>query len=392
MRDSKIVTLQGFYLFAFLGMGSFLPLLSVYLKEVEKLDGSQIGLIMSLGPIVMMFFQPIWGMVSDYTQAPTRVLALTTFLTGIAGLGYTIFDSYHLFIVIAILVAIFQSAIIPVSDSISLKYATKVKYKYGNIRLYGSLGFGIAVFVMGKLSESIGPSVIFYSLLITLTLASILALIAPSERQTVKVEIIKGMRQLFSYKEYVLFLGVTFTIFAPNLANNTFFGLFVEESGGTYAAIGIAFMVAVFMEIPFMRWSGSFIDRYGYLMVIILAGTVSLARWFLYFFEPSMSIIYLSTIMQGFSLGLFIPAGLQYIKKVAPDHVEASAVTIYAAVGTGLGNWFCTIIGGYLYEYFTIYAVYLFFGLLAFLGIILTFVLYQNERVLNSETPIVKTS
>jgi MFS transporter, PPP family, 3-phenylpropionic acid transporter len=388
----QIMTLQGFYLFAFFGVGSLFPLLSVYLSEVEKLNGSQIGLIMSLGPIIMIFFQPIWGMVCDYTQTPTRVLTITVLFTGTAGIGYLVFDQFNWFIVTAIAIAIFQSAIVPVSDSITLKYTSKVNYSYGNVRLFGSLGFGLAVFVMGKLSESsLGPRVIFYAFLISLTFASVLAWLAPRERQTARVDLKKGVKKLFVYKKYILFLAITFMIFAPNLSNNTYFGLFVEDSGGTYTGIGIAFMLAVCMEIPFMRMSGRWIQRYGLLSVILFASVASLGRWILYFFEPSMTIIYLSTVIQGFSLGLFIPAGLQYIKKIAPINMEATAVTFYAAVGNGIGNWFCTFVGGYLYEFFNIFTVYLFFGGLAFIGVILTLILIRTEKAYSSKIQIAKS-
>ncbi|WNB92530.1 MFS transporter [Bacillus sp. NEB1478] len=387
----QIMTLQGFYLFAFFGVGSLFPLLSVYLSKVENLNGSQIGLIMSLGPIIMIFLQPIWGMICDYTQEPTKVLTITVLFTGVAGIGYLVFDQLNWFIATAIAIAIFQSAIIPVSDSITLKYTGKINYSYGNIRLFGSLGFGLAVFVMGKLSESnLGPKVIFYSFLLALLVASVLSWLAPKERQISKVNLREGVKKLFIYKKYILFLAITFMIFAPNLSNNTYFGLLVEDSGGRYAGIGIAFMLAVCMEIPFMRMSGRWIQRYGILSVILLAGIASLGRWILYYFEPNMTIIYLSTVIQGFSVGLFIPAGLQYIKQIAPLNMEATAVTFYAAVGNGIGNWFCTFIGGYLYEFYSINVVYLFFSGLAFIGVILTIILIQSENAYAKTNQIAK--
>lgn len=87
---------------------------------------------------------------------------------------------YSLLFLTAILIAIFQSAIIPESVSISIKYAAKVHYNYGNIRLFGSLGFGIAVFVMGRLSEYT-PTVIFYAYFKSLTIASLLAFRLPKD-------------------------------------------------------------------------------------------------------------------------------------------------------------------------------------------------------------------
>lgn len=101
--------LKGFYLFAFLGTGSMIPLLSMYLTKEQHLSGSQVGLIMSLGPIVMIFFQPFWGMLSDYTQKTKGLLAVCTSITGIIGLAYIAFDSFPLFILIAACFAAFQT-------------------------------------------------------------------------------------------------------------------------------------------------------------------------------------------------------------------------------------------------------------------------------------------
>jgi MFS transporter, PPP family, 3-phenylpropionic acid transporter len=374
-----LLSLQGFYLLSFLGMGSITPLLSVYLMEVEHLTGTQIGMILSLGPIMMIIFQPIWGIVSDVTNEPPKVLTITTFMAGIFGFGYLVFHQYSFILLTAILVAIFQSAIIPVSDSISIKFATKINYNYGNIRLFGSLGFGIAVFVMGRLSE-FTPTVIFYSFFLTLTIASILAFRLPKETTSAKNHLLEGMKELFVMKKFIIFLFITFLIFGPNLANNFYFGLFVNELGGSYTGIGFAFLIAVLSEIPFMRLSGRWIDKYGILPIAAIAGSIAMVRWFFYFLEPSLIWVYASAIIQGLSIGLFIPAGLQYIRNITPIHITATAVTIYSAIGNGLGNWFSTFLGGIIYDKYSIFEVYLFFGALSILGVLLTLWLMKEDK------------
>ncbi|MEH7526614.1 MFS transporter, partial [Bacillus sp. JJ1503] len=84
----NILSMQGFYLLTFFGVGSLYPLLSVYLSEVEHLNGYQIGTIMSISPIIMIFFQPLWGMVSDKLNAPIKILTVTTLIAGIFSLGF----------------------------------------------------------------------------------------------------------------------------------------------------------------------------------------------------------------------------------------------------------------------------------------------------------------
>ncbi|CAH0347149.1 MULTISPECIES: MFS transporter [unclassified Bacillus (in: firmicutes)] len=377
----NLLNLQGYYLFSFFALGSLTPLLSVYLSEVEKLNGYQIGTIMSVGPVIMIVFQPLWGMFCDWTGKPTKILSITTLLAGVFALGYLFFDQYYLILGVAVLFGIFQSAMIPVSDSISLQYTSKVKANYGNIRLFGSLGFGIAVFIMGRLSETdLGPTVIFYATFIALTIGSLLALRLPKENESAKLKITHGIKELFRIKRFLIFLAVTFLIFGPNLANNVYYGLFVEARGGTYTGIGIAFLLAVLSEIPFMRIAGSWIRKLGLLPIALIAGIASLVRWIFYVTQPGLEIIYATSIIQGFSLGLFIPAGLQYIRRITPQHITVTAVTVYSAIGNGLGNWFSTFTGGIILEKMDIYSVYLFFGILSLMGILLTLWLIKMEK------------
>ncbi|MGV2938689.1 MFS transporter [Mesobacillus sp. LC4] len=375
----NIFTLQGFYLFVFFGIGSLFPLLSVYLSEVENLNGYQIGLILSIGPVIMIFFQPFWGMLADMKNSHNALLTLTTLVTGVAALGYIFLDGFVLFMIIATTLAMFQSAIIPLSDSISLKYTSKMGVNYGNVRLFGSLGFGLAVFAMGRLSEW-NPQVIFYAFFLTLLISAAISMKMPKEPTGRPTGLFAGMKELIQMKKFLIFLGVTFMIFGPNLANNFYFSLFVEDRGGTYTGIGLAFLIAVLSEIPFMRVAGSWIRRIGLLQVALIAAIVSLVRWIFYFTEPSLSLVYASAVIQGFSLGLFIPAGLQYIRDITPLHITATAVTIYSAIGNGLGNWFFTFFGGIVFEEFSIYGVYLFFAALTLMGVLLTVWLIKDEK------------
>ncbi|WNS73499.1 MFS transporter [Bacillus sp. DTU_2020_1000418_1_SI_GHA_SEK_038] len=375
----NILSMQGFYLLTFFGVGSLYPLLSVYLSEVEHLNGYQIGTIMSISPIIMIFFQPLWGMVSDKLNAPIKILTATTFIAGFFALGYITFNGYYWIFIIATCVAIFQSAIIPISDSLSIKYTSKVKVNYGNVRLFGSLGFGLAVFIMGRLSEW-NPKIIFISFFASLLIASVLALKMPSESASKNQNLLSGVKEILVHKRFLIFLGITFLIFGPNLANNNYFGLFIENRGGTYTGIGIAFLIAVLSEIPFMKAAGSWIHRFGLLQIATLAGAVSLIRWLLYFMEPSLWFIYATAVIQGFSIGLFIPAGLQYIRDITPVHITATAITLYSAIGNGLGNWFSTFVGGIIYEEFNINSLYLFFSVLSILGIILNLWLLKEEK------------
>lgn len=370
-----------FYFFTFFGFGSLFPLLSVYLKNEVGLSGTQIGTIMSISPIVMIFVQPLWGMISDYTRKPVTVLAVALVGTAFIGLIYASVHQYMWIVVVAALLAFMQSAIVPLSDSITLNYVQKTEGNYGSIRLWGAIGFAVSVLVGGWLSETFSLGIIFYVFAFILLLSAGLAWKLPRESQPMRVEIGQGMAQLFKIPTFVLFLVVTFLVFGPIYANNFYFGVFVKEMGGTLTGVGFAFLLAAGSEAPFMKIADRLIRRYGMLSILGFAAAISALRWFFYYFEPPLTLIYATTVAQGFSVGLFIPAALQYVRDISPDGVRVTAVSLYSAVGNGLGSWFCTFVGGYILERGHVGDVYLFFSLLTFVGLaILGMIVMINRK------------
>nr|WP_205188880.1 MFS transporter [Metabacillus iocasae] len=379
-KTSLKVVFISYYFLIFFGIGGLFPLLSVYLSDVVKLSGTQVGIIMSISPVVMIFAQPLWGIISDYTQQPRLVLTITLLCTGIAGFLFSLTTDYYVFVLLSALLAFFQSSLIPISDSITLNYVQKVHGDYGSIRLWGAIGFAISVLTVGRLAEVFGLHVIFYVFAIILVLASYLARYLPKESQTMQVRLRDGVSQLVKMPKFVLFLVITFLIFGPIYANNFYFGLYITDIGGTLTGVGLAFLFAAGSEAPFMKVAKAWISRFGMLHILLLSAFISGVRWLFYFMEPPLGAVYATTVAQGFSVGLFIPAALQYVRDLAPVHVRVTAVSIYAAVGNGLGSWFCTFFGGLILETYTTSTVYGFFGLLTFLGCALTLLLRNIEQ------------
>ncbi|RSK28226.1 MFS transporter [Bacillus sp. HMF5848] len=358
-----------FYFFVFFGTGALFPLLSVYLDDYIGLTGTQIGVVMSITPIISIVVQPLWGMIADITGKPQVILVTVMLMSAFIGFFYANVTAYGIIFIMAVLLAVFQSAIVPISDSIALSYVQRVKGNYGNIRLWGAIGFATAVLVAGRLSELIGANMIFYAFIITIVISASIAWFLPRERQSVSVNVFKGVSQLIKTPQYVLFLATTFLVFGPIYANNFYFGIFIKDIGGTLTGIGLAFFLAAGSEAPFMKFSKNLIQRFSLEKTLLVAAAISALRWLFYFTEPSLILVYATTVAQGFSVGLFIPAALQFVRDAAPKTVQVTAVTMYTAVGNGLGSWFCTFIGGVILDKYGIMPVYLLFASLTVAGL-----------------------
>jgi PPP family 3-phenylpropionic acid transporter len=359
-----------YYFVVFFGLGALFPLLGVYLKEYVHLSGVQVGNIMSIGPVIMIFAQPLWGMLCDYTQRPRQILLLTLLVTAGMAFLYSMTVVYPLLLLIAVLLAFGQSGVIPVSDSITLSYVQRVGGNYGAIRLYGALGYAAAVLISGKATDYFGVHVIFYIFTFVWIMAALLTGLLPKQGTPLRANIIEGAKTLLKKREFAVFLVCTFLIFGPSQASNTYLGLLISELGGTMTGIGFAFLLAAGSEAPFMRMAAYWIQKAGMNRILILAASVSALRWLLYFFEPPLAIIYATTISQGISVGLFIPTALQYVRDMTPPSMQSTAVSLYATAGGGVGAWFCTFIGGFLLDRFGIQSVYLAYFILTMGGLL----------------------
>lgn len=378
--------IQMFYFFTFFSFGALFPLLSVFLEEEKGLNHTQIGIVIAALPLVTIFIQPIWGMISDYTRRPKKLLMIAALAASILGWFYPVLQVFPVLLIGIISIAIFQSGIVPLSDSLSLNFVQKNGKEYGNIRLWGAVGFAVSVFILGRVTEATGSlDLIFYFFSSGLLLCLIALLQFPKRADEVSVSFRAGLKVLVRQKPFLLFLVSNFLIFGPVLANNYYFGTFILSVGGTLSGVGIAFLLAAGSEAPFMKFSQQVINRFGVLYVIMISAFVSCGRWFLYFFEPSSEVVYATTIVQGISVGLYIPAALILVRELAPDNVRATAVGLYSAVGNGLGNAFFTFIGGVLIDLWSVTGMYGFFSGMTFIGILLVMVVSRWTNLSSKE-------
>ncbi|PAD33947.1 MFS transporter [Terribacillus saccharophilus] len=367
---------QYFYLAAFLSNGSLFPLLAVFLQEEKQLDPVLVGLIVAAIPLVNTVMEPVWGLLSDYTQKPLRLLAVALAAAAALAFIYLFYDHYALLLIGMLAIAVFQAAVIPLSDSMALSFVEQHKLVYGNIRLWGAIGFAVASFLLGYITDFVGTvDVIFiaYGLFLLLALPA-LRKFPRKGYDIARVSMKEGLRTLRKNKPFMLFLVSNFLIFGPILANNFYFGTFILAAGGTLSAVGIAFFLGAGSEAPFMKLAHLIIRKMSILHVVILSAAVSGARWVLYMFDPSLTVIFITTIIQGLSIGLYVPAALLYIRSAAPSSVQATAIALYSAVGTGLGNALFNLMGGMILEVATVYHMYALFAATTFIGVGILFI------------------
>ncbi|WP_419877787.1 MFS transporter [Brevibacillus centrosporus] len=368
----RYVSFCALYLFIYYGFGAFSPLITQYYKSIH-LTGTQIGMISAVAPVVSIVAQPMWGMICDRFQIRKAVLLGTLLASGLVGLLFTAVSTYAFVFLLYILLSFFQSAIIPVSDSLTLNYTKKHQLQFGDIRMWGAVGFALAAFVTGLFVERWGPSVLFISYCLALITALLFLMRLPgevTESSRFTVSIFKGMKQLLRIPRFSLFLLASFCMFGAVNANNIWFSLYYQEIGGTVAGVGLAFLLFAGSEAPFMKLAGYFVRRWGIETTLLGAAIFSAIRWFWYSSAPSTTAVLLIFFIQGVSVGFYLATAAQFVRENTPASLQVTALAVFFSVGSGLGTMLCNLLAGWIKDEFSTLAIYLFFGVVTTLGIL----------------------
>ena len=127
------------------------------------------------------------------------------------------------FLVLTIIVfALFSSPIVPLLDSFALKTAARNERSYGDLRLWGSIGWAISTVFIGWLIERLGIYWLFYGYIVFMTFALIISFFQPRQQSVSKSSIWSGIKDLLSNKTYILFLLSVFLLVVSSSGVLTF--------------------------------------------------------------------------------------------------------------------------------------------------------------------------
>ena len=366
--------------FTFFGaLGIFFPYYSLYLKENAGLSGTQLGLILSVMPLVGIIAQPFWGQVADRTGARSRVVA---FLSMVAAVGFVLLGlapGFVLILLAAIFLAFFSTPIIPLSVSVALAaFRHSGPHAYGFARSWGTVGFLASVLIFPLALDRVqqwrglgpvpgGPSepglgVMFLGTAAVVLLASALALALPREG-IVSLRAARGewrtllrsgpMRRLlfFSFSAYLFVTGPMGLL-----------PVYVRAQGGTLETVQTMWILMLVVEIPLILCTGMGLQRIGargLLAAGVLAGGV---RWTVCGLTANPYWIYPVQTLHGVMVTGLMMGGPLYVERVAPGRLRSTAQGLVAMVGLGLGGIASNTAAGWILDHAGANAPYLIGG------------------------------
>ncbi len=358
---------SGFYLLLFSGMGVFTTVLPIYLHDLG-LNKQAIGIVMAAGPIAAIIAPPLWGYTADRMQNKQRVLALCLAGTLVSSLLLNQFPVTWLLFISYFVYNFFQSGTSPIADSLVI--CSLGSRCYGNIRLWGSIGFAGGALLCGEVLGFVHSSRLLLLYFIMGLFTLLFTTLLPTE--TVKTSsgelFMRDVYNLISKRQFLLVMVIVFLVIAPYGAYSSFLGLYLKEIGATPFQIGLAWMIAALAEVPLFAWGGGWIRPHRAWSLLGLGAIIFGLRWLAYGMWGNPTTILLLQLLQCLSFGLFFLVSVQLVNWLSPKELKAVGQTVFSSVSFGLSFAVGNFLGGYLANAYGLGVMFIWAGLLALTG------------------------
>jgi MFS transporter, PPP family, 3-phenylpropionic acid transporter len=336
--------------------GTFLP---VYLHNAA-FSQEQIGMLFSLGPLVAMFGQPVWGVLGD--RAKTKNSVLRWLLIG-SGVSILLFPLSHQFFYLLVLICVFtffQTSIFAISDAITLEELERhPTWSFGWVRLGGTIGFAVMSLVFGIAAKSyIGTMFPVYAV----TMAAGLLFLwrfPPAANRPVNI-MGKRFRELFRNGRLMFYLGINFVVQITLGYYYAFFPIYFKEMGGDSALLGWSMVISSLSEIPFLLFSGKIFKRIPISIILIVAALASSIRWFLFTVITNPFWILPVQVLHGLIFIVLFVTLATFINCEVPAEWKASGQTLNGLLSLGAARIIGSFLGGIMSSAYGMRQVFLY--------------------------------
>ena len=340
------------------------PYLPLWLKEVG-LGVFDIGLLIAVQSATRLFAPYAWGAISDRTGERVKLLRIGAAVALLASIGL-FFNFGFAWLATVLLVMFTHTSAMTAMNEAAMSHLVSTggafdARRYGRMRLWGSLGFLVTVFMAGAWFEHFGIG--HFPMWTTLTLG--IVLIAASRLPDLKEAPHPHETQpaiwpvLRSPPVRWLFASIFFHVLA-HMSVYVFLSLYLDGLGYSKTVIGMLWAVSVVAEIAWFftqsRWL-HVLSLGGWLL--LCAGVTVLRMGITATSAAMLPLLVLAQLLHAVTFAAHHAVCIALITQHFPGRLRGRGQALYTVIGYGFPGVLGSLGGGWLSTHYGIAPVFI---------------------------------
>ena len=299
------------------------------------LGPAEIAWVLALPHLVRVFAPAAWGWVADRSGAHRGIVvfscavnvacfAALPYANGLAAIAWLIGVT-----------SLLSAAALPLVEGITLGALASQPGRYGPIRLWGSIGFIIAVLGGGAWLDLRSVETLPMALLASCLLTFVAALLLPAQgappaRKSANLQWTPAAAHL---------LGAGFCMAVAHGALYAFFTLHLQNEGYSGSLIGLLWTLGVLAEIVVFLALPALFHRHALSTLLLVSFAIAVLRFLAIGWGASLLwLLLIAQLLHAATFGSFHAAALAVVHRIFPGHAQARGQTWFSSLSYGAGG------------------------------------------------------
>jgi len=344
--------LSGFYLFYFASLGALIPFWGLYLKHLGY-DASDIGVMMGVILGTKIISPNIWGWIADHTGKRMAIVRFGSLAAAVMFAGVLFHQGYWWLFMVMLAFSFFWNAALPQFEATTFTHLGEQTHRYSSIRLWGSIGFIIAVWGLGLVLDETGMQIFPWVLLVLFAGIWVFSLLVPENAAGHLPLAHEPLKQVLKKPHVFGLLVACFLMQASHGPYYTFYSIYMQEYQYDLDFIGFLWALGVIAEVAIFIVMHKLVPRYGLRYLLILSLWLAALRWLIIGLFPQYTwVMVLSQLFHAATFGIYHAVAIQLIHIYFSGRHQGKGQALYSSLSFGAGGAVGSFYSGYTWELF----------------------------------------
>lgn len=365
--------LSAYYFFYFAFVGAFSPYFTLYLQDLS-FSATDIAILMSLMQVMRVLAPNLWSWLAEHTGLRLPIVRLSA-LMSVAGFAIFFFtESFTGIFVGMALMAFFWSASLPLVETLTFAHLGREGHRYGSIRVWGSVGFIVAVLALGYVLDHVPIRGVLWAIVMILVGILVCAVLMPDARVAAPGRAVISLGATLRNPAVQALLWACFLMSAAHGVLYVFYSILLADQGYGKAVIGWLWSLGVIAEIVVFMFMPRLMQHFSLRQLLLFAFACAVLRFAaIGWGAGNLVVLLLAQVLHGATFGMYHAAAIAAINHWFPGKLQSRGQALYGSISFGAGGMLGGLISGYCWDWvgaawsFTLGSVFALIGLLCLL-------------------------
>jgi PPP family 3-phenylpropionic acid transporter len=347
----SVPTRLGAYYFAyFTYVGAFVPYFSLWLAA-QGYGAGQIAMVLAMPQAARIFAPTLWGWLADHTGRQREVVILSAFAAA-AGFASLFFvrGAVEMALVLFLMSA-FSAGAMPLVEATTLAAVRGRSGNYGPIRMWGSLGFILAVLGTGAWLDRAGVAQVLPVIFGLALLVCVAAFGVPAGARHEEGPAGERLIAVLWRADVIALIAAGMCMAVAHGALYAFYSIYLEDTGYSKSVIGALWTLGVVAEVVVFLRLPQLMRRFSLRALLIASFGCAAVRFLAIGWGIEwLALLAAAQLLHAATFGAYHAASIAAVHRLFPGRLAARGQALFSSLSYALGGAIGTLLAGWSWQ------------------------------------------